>query len=379
MSRVLILQGMCKQYRAPLYARMYQELRAHGIELRVAYSRPPETQRLRNDDIDLPTEYGVQIPQRSWFEDKLVLQLPIELIRRADLVIVEHAVKHLINYPLTLLACVGVGKLGYWVHGGTLRHASSALLRPWRVWSMLAADWIFAYTRGVAETAIALGANPARVTALQNAIDLSGFRRALAAVTAADIAAARVSLGIRSDAHIALFCGSLYPGRGFEFLVVAGDRISRSDPLFRLIVIGAGPLQAQLERESATRPWLLTLGSIFGEQRAVYFRLAQVCLMPYLAGLGILDAMAAGLPFLITGARATNPEIDYLVDGVTGLVTGDSVDQFADAVAGLIADQARLRAMSEAALAASHQYSIENMASNFCQGIRACLAQTGHP
>jgi glycosyltransferase involved in cell wall biosynthesis len=142
-----------------------------------------------------------------------------------------------------------------------------------------------------------------------------------------------------------------------------------------MIVIGAGPLQSQLEEEAKSRSWLKPLGSLFGDQRAVYFRLAKVCLMPYLTGLGILDAMAAGLPFLVTGACATNPEIDYLVDGVTGLVTGDSVERFADAVSGLFADPARLQAISDAAVLASHEYSIENMASNFCRGIRACLAK----
>jgi glycosyltransferase involved in cell wall biosynthesis len=377
-QRVLILQAMCKQYRAPLYAHMYKELSANGIELRVAYSHPPEDHQRRNDDVDLPAEYGIKIPQHSWFGDRLFLQLPIELIRRADLVIVEHAVKHLINYPLTLLSRLRLKKLGFWVHGGTLRHASSPWLRPWRVWSMLAASWVFSYTKGVASTAIALGAQPERVTTLQNAIDLSGFRKALAAVSAKDMASAREQLGLSPDAHIALFCGSLYPGRGVEFLVAAGDEIARRDPSFHLIAIGGGPLQAELAREAKERPWLRTLGSIFGEQRAVYFRLSQVCVMPYLAGLGILDAMAAGLPFLVTGARATNPEIDYLIDGVTGLVTGDSVKQFADAVAGLLNDPARLESMSQAALTASYEYSIENMASNFCCGIRACLAQPSH-
>jgi len=375
--RVLIVQAMCKQYRAPLFARMYQDLAADGIELRVAYSRPIESHRRRNDDVELPPEYGVEVAHQAWFGGRLFLQHPLGLIRRADLVIVEHAVKHLVNYPLTLLSALRLKKLGFWVHGGMLRHASSPLLRPWRMWSMLAADWIFAYTKGVAGAMIALGAEPGRVTALQNAIDLSGFRAALAAATTEDLAAARQRLDIGEDAHIALFCGSLYPGRGVEFLAAAGDRIARGDPRFHMIVIGAGPLQSQLEEEAKSRSWLKPLGSLFGDQRAVYFRLAQICLMPYLAGLGILDAMAAGLPFLVTGARATNPEIDYLVDGVTGLVTGDSVERFADAVSGLFADPARLQAISDAAVLASHEYSIENMASNFCRGIRACLAKPG--
>jgi glycosyltransferase involved in cell wall biosynthesis len=95
--------------------------------------------------------------------------------------------------------------------------------------------------------------------------------------------------------------------------------------------------------------------------------------MPYLTGLGILDAMVAGLPYIVTDQRATNPEIEYLVPGVTGLVTGDDPCLFADAVLDLFADKLRLEGMSEAASQESHQYSIENMADNFAHGIVSCL------
>ncbi len=369
---------MCKQYREPLFSRMYRDLSGDGIELQVVYSRPSASHRQRKDDIDLPAEYAVRVPGHSLGEGRLLLQLPLAQIWRADLVIVEHALKHLINYPLAVLSTLRLKKVGIWLHGGTLRHPRVPLLRPLRLWSVYASDWIFAYTRQVAEAAVGLGVEASRVTALQNSIDLSGFRRALAAVSPGELAATRERLGIDADTHVALFCGSLYPGRGVDFLLASGDRIAQRDARFCMIVVGDGPLRAELERGAVARPWLRPVGSVFGDQRAIYFRLAQICLMPYLAGLGILDGMAAGLPYLVTGARATNPEIDYLIDGVTGMVTGDSVEQFADAAAGLFADPERLRAMSNAASVNSLEFSIEKMAQNFCGGIRACLAQPSH-
>ena len=96
--------------------------------------------------------------------------------------------------------------------------------------------------------------------------------------------------------------------------------------------------------------------------------------MPYLTGLGILDAMAAGLPYIVTGARVTNPEIEYMVNGVTGIATGDSVSAYAEAILRLFADTDRLGAMSEAARDASTHYSIERMAANFSEGIRRCVS-----
>lgn len=376
-ARILILQAMCKQYRAPLFATMHQQLATHAIELRVAYSEPVDGHRSRNDNVDLPALYGLKVPGRSLFGGRLFSQLPLQAIARADLVIVEHALKHLINYPLLALSCCRAKKVAFWLHGGTLRHGPASLARSLRKQLLLTADWVFSYTEGVARDAIALGADPRHITPLQNAIDLTSFYAALAAVTEPDLAAARARLSLPPDASIALFCGSLYAGRGIDFLVSAGDRIAARDPAFHLIVLGTGPLLFQLQAEAAGRPWLHCLGSLFGDERAVYFRLAQVCLMPYLAGLGILDAMAAGLPYIVTGALATNPEIEYLVDHVTGLVTGDDVAAYADAVASLLHDPPRLHAMGEAARLASRQYSIENMASNFCRGIRQCLSEGG--
>ncbi len=372
-KRVLIVQQMCKQYRAPLFTRMHAQLAAQGVELRVAYSAPPGGHSARHDDVDLPADYGFRIPSRTLAWGRLVWQFPLDLLIWADLIIVEHAVKHLLNYLLLTLSFLRIRKLGYWTHGGTLRHASSRLLRPLRRHTLLRADWIFAYTTGVARDLVAEGCAPERITALENAIDLASFRAALANIDGERLDQVRQKLGILPQAHVALFCGSLYPGRGVDFLLQAGDRIVQADPSFHLVVIGSGPLDAELREASEHRPWLHVLGSIFGDARAPYFRLAHICLMPYLAGLGILDAMAAGLPFVVTGERATNPEIDYLEDGVTGLVTGDSVERYVQAVVALLSDEARLHAMAEASRRASQQYSIESMASHFVQGIESCL------
>lgn len=368
------MQAMCKQYRVPLFLRMHHDLAADGIDLRVAYSAPAGNHAQRSDDADLPPEIGTRIPATSLLRGRLLLQLPLKQIAQAEVVIVEHAVKHLLNFPLLLSSMLSMKKLAFWVHGGPLRHPSSPLLRPLRKASMLRADWLFTYTQGVADALVELGADSRRITALQNAIDLADFRNALGQVTEVEIAGKRAELGIPADGHVALFCGSLYPGRGADFLVQSGERIAARDPKFHLIVIGSGPQKDDIAEQARSRPWLHYLGSVFGDRRAVFFRMAQLSLMPYLAGLGILDAMAAGLPYIVTGARSTNPEIEYLVEGVTGITTGDSMQKYADAVDSLLRDEDRLARMSEASREASHNYSIENMAANFERGIRACLA-----
>ncbi len=364
---------MCKQYRVPLYLAMHRELARAGIDLRVVYSAPFAEHRGRNDDADLPTEVGIKVKAYAWLKERLLIQIPLREILQADLIIVEHALKHLVNYPLLLLSMLRLKRLAFWVHGGAMRHWSAPLPRALRQKSLLKADWAFAYTTKVREELVSLGLPAQHTTALQNAIDLSSFRAALARVSAAELAAARARLRLPSGARVALFCGSLYPGRGIDFLVEAGDRIAARDPLFHLLVVGSGSLQALLDQYAADRRWLHAIGPVFGDSRAVYFRLADVALMPYRTGLGILDAMAAGLPYIVTGADCFNPEIDYLVDGVTGLVTGDDVDVYADEVHRLLNEPAEVSRLAAASRAASANYSIETMANNFICGIQACL------
>ena len=373
MRHVLIIQGMCKQYRKPLYVELARRLEAERVRLRVVYSAPPSAHKSRMDDVDLSSEVGGKIPGKWLFREKLLAQLPFDEVLSADLIIVEHALKHLINYPLMALSALHLRKLAFWVHGGGLKDTNTGLEYLARRAMLSFSDWQFAYTRKVRDLLVSHGKNATCITVLQNATDLSSFRDALAAVTSEELHQCRQLLGIPSGSDIALYCGSLYDADALSFLLKSTQAVRSKNKDFHLIVIGAGPKQNQLQTELAGMDWIHYLGPIFGNERAPYFRLAHLSLMPYLTGLGILDAMVAGLPYLVTGQRATNPEIEYLVPGVTGLVTGDDPQLFADAVLDLVADKTRLRSMSEAASRESEQYSIENMANNFAGGILSCL------
>lgn len=371
--RVLIIQSMCKQYRQPLYVELAKKLEAERVHLRVVYSAPSGTHRSRLDDVDLSSEVGKNIRGKWLFQERLLLQLPIKEVLRADLIIVEHALKHLINYPLMALSALRLRKLAFWVHGGSLREQS---MKPGYLSHravLSCSDWQFAYTRGVRDLLVSRGKNSRRITVLQNATDLSSFRRALASVSSEELRQCQDSLGIPSGSNVAIFCGSLYDRDQLHFILKTAQAVRVKNGKFHLLVIGSGPKTSELQTRIAGVDWIHYLGPIFGDERARYFRLADMCLMPYLTGLGILDAMAAGLPYLVTGQRATNPEIEYLVPGVTGLVTGNDPYVFAEAVLGLFADKTRLWSMSGAAFRESHQYSIEHMADNFAHGILSCL------
>jgi hypothetical protein len=57
--------------------------------------------------------YGIEAPHYAWLGGTFFLQVPIGHLRRANLVLVEHALEHLLNYPLAPQSFLKLRKPGY--------------------------------------------------------------------------------------------------------------------------------------------------------------------------------------------------------------------------------------------------------------------------
>jgi glycosyltransferase involved in cell wall biosynthesis len=85
---------------------------------------------------------------------------------------------------------------------------------------------------------------------------------------------------------------------------------------------------------------LHALGPKFGAEKTLYVSLGKVWLMPGLVGLGVLDSFAYETPMVTTQLPYHSPEIDYLQDGVNGVIVRDSDNPqaYADAVHRVLSD-----------------------------------------
>jgi glycosyltransferase involved in cell wall biosynthesis len=99
--------------------------------------------------------------------------------------------------------------------------------------------------------------------------------------------------------------------------------------------------------------------------------LAQLCLIPAGAGLGIVDTFALGTPLVTTDRFSHGVEIDYLEHGANGWICRDSPDarEFADCVVSLLENTDRLDSLRSGALLAGDQFSTETMVENLADGI----------
>jgi len=376
LKKVAILQHRLLHYRVGLFEQLRQQCLSRGIELHLVHGQPTRRELAKKDVGSVPwadvvTNKVREVGERDWLWQPFPLHL-----RDADLVVVMQESRLLSNYPLLLSRLWSKRKVAYWGHGANFQSDAPAGLRErWKQLLLTKVDWWFAYTQMTVDILAKAGYPPEQMTCLNNAIDTGAFKRDLAAVTDADLVAARQELGVAPGAPVGIFCGSLYPDKKLGFLVEACDRIHRESPEFHCVVLGDGPSMPILREAAASRPWLHLLGVTKGAQKALYFRMGAFMLNPGLVGLHIVDAFCAGLVMVTTTGARHSPEVCYLRDGVNGVMTSDSATEYAQRVLALINDPVGLAQLRAASLADADVYTLEKMVAQFADGIERCLGQ----
>jgi glycosyltransferase involved in cell wall biosynthesis len=372
--RVLILWPQIKQYRKRFLCELAARLGRDGIALRVAYSAPNRDERTKSDNVELPAELGVEVPGLWLLGRRVFAQLAWREVRDADLVIVEQGNRLVINFLLIALSWLGRVRVAYWGHGYN-RQARAPGASEWLKRKLLTrVDWWFAYTEGVGRYLTGHGVDPAIITVVQNTIDTRELAEAVRAHDDDARRAVRRRLGLTDDARVGLFCGSLYADRKLELLVAATRQVRERHPDFQLIVVGDGPARAAIRAAADQLAFVHYVGPAFGPDRAAYFAISDVFLMPGSIGLSIVDAFTTGLPVFTTDLWLHGPEIEYLEPGVNGEMTADDASAYAAAISRVLDDPDTLARMREAARATAARLTLAHMVEAFATGITQCLA-----
>ncbi len=375
MKKAVIFQYRLLHYRTALFDRLRAECAKREIDLHLVYGQASRRESAKKDEGYLPWAHRVQNRFREVGARDLVWQpFPADL-RDADLVVVMQENRILSNYPLLLGRLWSPRRVAYWGHGVNFQSDAPAGLREkWKQTMLTRVDWWFAYTEMTAEIVRRAGYPQERITCLDNAIDNEAFERDLTSVTDAQLQALRMEIDAPEGAPLGLFCGSLYPDKRLDYMIEAADRIHAALPAFRLVVIGDGPSAGEIRTAAETRPWLKWVGVRKGQEKAAWFRLADVVINPGAVGLHVLDSFCSGTPMVTTVESRHGPEVAYLKDGVNGLVVEGGADRYADAVIALFTDRPKLEAVKQAALHDARHYTLDNMVTCFADGIARCVA-----
>jgi glycosyltransferase involved in cell wall biosynthesis len=373
MRKVLIIQGEMKQYRVPFFRKLSEALRQDGICLKVGYSDPKNVDG-RNDNCDLPGGLGVKVGGRWLFGGRLLWQPLLREIVAADLVITEEANRYVLTHVLTILSFVGLRRVAFWGLGENKSIDRSEFSEWLRRRIVKRVSWWFAYTRATTEYLVSNGMRPDRITVVHNAVDTRAFAELLDSVTASEVSDAKRRFGIEANNRVGLFCGLLSADKGIDFLLDSAEMIRARLPDFHLFVLGGGPEREKLEAATRASSWIHYVGPKFGKEKATFFKMANVFLLPGRVGLAILDAFAAGLPLLTTDISYHGPEIEYLENWRNGLMTEFDPKVYAEGVVNICSNPRLLQSVRKYALQSSTQNSVEFMINNFRSGVLQCLS-----
>lgn len=376
MPRVLIIQAEMKHYRVPFFTKLHAALRQDGIELAVAYSAQNQKQATRKDGAELPPEFGRKV-RGYWFAERFLYQSVWREVLKADLVIVGNENKYLVNPFLLLLSALHLKTVAFWGLGPNMHPDRSAFSEWIKEKMVTTVDWWFAYTETIADYLRQHGMEADRVTNVQNATDTVELRRLLSEIQDDEAMQAKVEMAGNAASKIGLYCGLLGEIKAIPMLIEAARLVRQRCPDFHLVIVGNGPDRAWVEQAIVGNPWIHYMGSKFGRDSAMLYKIADVFLLAGTAGLAIVDSFAAGLPLIATHLPTHPPEVSYLCDGENGKITPHTASAFADAVVEVLRKPALMATLRHGAALAGSKYTIEAMVENYRAGVNQCLTRTG--
>ncbi len=171
------------------------------------------------------------------------------------------------------------------------------------------------------------------------------------------------------DRPLVVCVSRLVARKGQDVLILGMERVQARVPGAALLIVGGGPYESRLRSLAQTAPddSIYFSGQVSEEDLPRYYAAGDVFAMPCRtrrAGMEVegwgnvfIEAAACAKPVVVGDSGGAR---EALVDGETGLlVNGTDVHEVADAVADLLSDADRARAMGEAGRArvlASHTW-----------------------
>ncbi|RYD49490.1 MAG: glycosyltransferase [Verrucomicrobiaceae bacterium] len=194
-------------------------------------------------------------------------------------------------------------------------------------------------------------------------------------ITPEESSALKRGLGIDSD-NIAVFTGGLHHHKRVGYLLESALTIRQSVPDFHLLIIGDGQERDLVTDAAASYPWIHHLGKMDDAAMVPYWCISKLLLMPGLVGLAVIDSFALGVPMVTTEYPFHSPEIEYLKDGVNGVIhrAPGTPQSYADEVIRLLKNPDLISRLRQGALESATHYSVENMVRNMTDGILASLS-----
>ncbi|WP_374945570.1 glycosyltransferase, partial [Agreia sp.] len=259
-----------------------------------------------------------------------------------------------------------------WGHGRNFTAKNNALDGRLERWLSGKASHVFAYTDQGRRHLVDSGLAPEKVSTVVNSTDVATLRRAQASATEAELAQTRADYDLDGK-DVALFVGAFDEPKRLPFLFEAADRVARQNARFRLLLAGAGPLDAYVGEQVSQRDYARTIGRKNTEELASLSNLVDLIVMPGRVGLVAVDSLALGVPLATTSYPFHAPESEYL-NRSNSIWSDDDPQSYASSVSAYFASPELRQQTRERARADGAQFSLEKSADVFVRGIMTGLS-----
>ena len=373
---VAIVNRIAPQYRRKFYELLKRRLNDEAVNLVLVHGQPGAEEALKRDYV--PVSWALQTRNRTLrIGDREVCWQPcLRHVLSADLVVVHPEARNLVNYVLFALHVAGRLRLASWGVGVSQVRArrSNRLAEFLKRYMARRVHWWFAYTNRSARDLLSSGFASERITVVNNAIDTTGLIAANDRVTDSEVRMLRSLLGIEGR-HVGVFVGGMIEDKRVPFVLESCLLVRQKVPDFEMILLGAGPDQRFAEMYAERYPWIHYVGPVFDDARVPYFRLAQLALQPGNVGLVVLDCLALETPLVTSAVPYHGPEIEYLSDGVNGLVVSDwtSPQAYASVVAETFQSPTLIDRLRRGCRETRGEYTVEGMVDRFAEGVVEAL------
>jgi len=200
-----------------------------------------------------------------------------------------------------------------------------------------------------------------KVLVLDDAVDIEAFR-------SIDKHEARIKLGLPLDKNLVMYCGSLYEGRGIDFILNAASLLK----VVMFTIVGGRPKDVLRWEKYATKLQLANVvftGFVEHIMVPTYLRAADILLMPYtkdvptyrwMSPLKLFEYMAAGRPIIATDLEVLREKLKHLETGI--LIKEKNTEELANAIRQILDDKDLADRLSQNAEKESLAYSITRRA-----------------
>ena len=373
--RVLVAYKYVPQYRRAFFERLRARLTRDRVDLDLIYGDTVGDEVTKADAVRL--DWAIHVPNRYFDLGKrpAVYQPIARTALSYDLVIIEQANRLLVNPVLLAMNKCRLTRVAYWGHGKDFQGEDHTLARAVKRALVCHACWWFAYNELSAAVVRDAGFPGERITSVMNTIDNEVLAAHLREISPSEVEQQRGKLGLRGQ-NVCVFVGGMYDKKRLGYLLTACTIVQQAIPDFEILFMGSGPDRPLVHEFAARHRWAIVCGPTFGREKALNLKLAKLLLMPGLVGLAIVDAFVSEVPIVTTGVSYHSPEIDYLRDGVNGVIISepDNVTRYSNEIIALLNDERRLSDLRCGCREAAKVYTIDSMVSRFADGIHRALA-----